>query len=288
MKGYLSKKEAQALITPVIDNEASTEEREAFFEYIEHDKEIKQIYLSEKAVKNFIKTRYKPVCAPDSLRNFVKNLSDYYGDVDIPDEDNFSNPLISQDGNLNSRSSHSRYYLAVAAILIFSFMLYLANVNSEIPSSFEDVYMETVTLEHFDQHFNLGFPDPEYTNISTSEAEILIKEHFGKKMTVPELHNAKFEGLFFSTFSGDYTAPLLKYNVNDQNDVIFVFAFQLENLVEYVHRDEEAIKACQKFEDYHIINIDNRDIVSWKWDNDWYTAVSFHDGEVIAGMLPHN
>jgi hypothetical protein len=35
-----------------------------------------------------------------------------------------------------------------------------------------------------------------------------------------------------------------------------------------------------------VADIQGKHVVSWQWQDTWYTAVSNHSGDVIAAMLP--
>lgn len=277
----LNKNKAIELITPVVDNEATTAEKEAFYAYISRDLDVRHMYEAEKQIKELIRTKTRKVPAPESLRTFVKKLPDYYGLVDIPDD---NNQLFLK--NTPSRGSQFRsYILAIAALLLLSFGLFTYR-GGQAPM-FEDVYLEPVTLKHFNTHKERSFPMPDFYGITRTEAEAIIEQHMGKNMTVPPLAGAEFHGMFMPTFSGNFETPLLVYRTHENtDDFIFIFAFDLDSMASYLHRNEEAVKTCQKFEDYHIVNIQGSDIVSWKWERNWYTAVSQHDGATIAGMLP--
>ncbi|HLR32021.1 MAG TPA: hypothetical protein VK074_05990 [Fodinibius sp.] len=70
----LTKYEAEKLITPVADDEATAEERHAFFAFIEEDAEIRRKYRSIKSIKKLMRTRCPCSNAPPSLHQTVKRL----------------------------------------------------------------------------------------------------------------------------------------------------------------------------------------------------------------------
>ncbi len=276
----LNRKQAIDLITPVVDNEVSQSEKIAFFEYIKKDVQVQQMYESEKRIKNLIRKSYKPVSAPSHLKDFVKKLPDYYGLVDIPDDE--KSPFNQKSGQGNNR--FRSYFIALAASILLVFGFYQFGYDKSVIQ--DDVYMEPISLIHYQNHKELNFPEPQFTNISLEEAENIIIEHYGKHLTVPYLSGAEFEGLFYTEFAGNHKTPLLRYRPLEEEKPIFIFAFNLDSVASHIHRNEEAIDACQKFEDYHILPLDDTYVVSWKWDNNWYTAVSPHKGEKIVAMLP--
>lgn len=86
MKHRISKQEAIALITPVIDNEATESEKDALFAFMATNSEVRRMYNAEKSVKRLLRDKVKNTRAPKRLRMFVHNLPDYYGNVDVPND----------------------------------------------------------------------------------------------------------------------------------------------------------------------------------------------------------
>jgi hypothetical protein len=73
----LTKAEALKLISSVLDDEVNEKEREAFFNFIIHNDEVRRKYESFKNLKALLKNRYRRTQAPQSLKikvaNYIKN-----------------------------------------------------------------------------------------------------------------------------------------------------------------------------------------------------------------------
>lgn len=69
----LTKADALKLIASVIDNEAGEEEREAFFNFIDNDDEVRRKYKSLKNLKAFIAKQCPRACAPESLKSKIRS-----------------------------------------------------------------------------------------------------------------------------------------------------------------------------------------------------------------------
>ncbi|HEX6981476.1 MAG TPA: hypothetical protein VF181_01840 [Balneolaceae bacterium] len=78
----LTKAEALKLITSVVDDEVSEKKREAFFSFITKDDEVRRKYESLKKLKALLYNRYPRACAPQSLKNKIRNYIRNGGDSD--------------------------------------------------------------------------------------------------------------------------------------------------------------------------------------------------------------
>ncbi len=86
-KEGLTKYEALELITPVVDDEVSEEERTAFFKYIATHEDVRRKYESAKNIKSLMGSRCPCACAPDALRKEIKRLINQRQDIDPPNND---------------------------------------------------------------------------------------------------------------------------------------------------------------------------------------------------------
>ena len=70
------KQKALELVTRIVDNEASTEEKNMFLRFIEAEENhsIRQMYLSEKLTKKILSCKLKRKKAPKRLYDFLHNL----------------------------------------------------------------------------------------------------------------------------------------------------------------------------------------------------------------------
>jgi len=106
-------------------------------------------------------------------------------------------------------------------------------------------------------------------------------------MTIPHLKGTEFAGLIMADFHSGMQAPLLKYTQSDIGESIYIFAFNLDQLESFdqMKREENAVKSCTTQTDYFVNNIDGTHVVSWLWDDNWYSAVSNHNGHDLAALV---
>lgn len=292
MDRKLTKTEALELLTPVVDDEVNTEEREAFLEYIADDEELKSEFESMKRIKAIMSNRCPSAKAPQSLKNF---LSDFCS----PDT---SLSETTQVYNINSKTSASEqeqtnpnvsgardskwWYYAAAAIFIFAISLWgFLNYNSSTVEN-PTYNIEEYAYQHFMKHDGQLVP-PTISTASLGSAEIELAQNYDMSMTIPELDKAEFKGVVYEEFVPDFKAPMLEYYVPGENQFIYIFAFNINKIEQFgqLVRNQEAVKSCTKSRDFHIRNINGKHVVSWKWNNIWYAAISNHDGNTLASLV---
>jgi hypothetical protein len=82
---------------------------------------------------------------------------------------------------------------------------------------------------------------------------------------------------------------VLTYATADATDLIHIFVFKVDRMDDGIslQRDPDAVAKCSTDPDaVHVADIQGKHVVSWQWQDTWYTAVSNHSGDVIAAMLP--
>jgi len=292
----LTRHEALELITPVVDNEVEEELKAAFFEFIENDDDVREKYRSEKRMKEIVATRCPCAKAPDRLR---KRVSEFLAD---PDRQNIGNPggsepIYDRPSDVSgaadpadsdtlqafSGSRTLRRYAAAAAVL-FAAILAGYLLSPFYPGDTFNVEEHVYT--HFIKHRG-QMVQPTIATASMGVAESRLAEVFNRTITVPSLKDAEFVGVVLSDFIPDFRTPMLEYRVPSENQYIYIFAFDVNDLERFskLARSEEAVKSCQKSKDFHIRDVNGKHVVSWKWDDTWYTAISNHDGRTLASLV---
>lgn len=292
----LTKKEALLLIPAVVDNEATSEERIAFFNFADAHPDVKSEYDDALLIKKLLSRKLPRAKAPDQLRDNVIRLienaelhSDYQ---DLPQTSSIQDTEHNVKGQIKSDSSSVRTlfrYLAAAAAILFITLTtieLLDRMNYQFSSDIDTLVVETHSAMHF---INAGgqYPNPDIRIASTIEAESYLRDHHGINMVIPLISGAEFEGIILSDFVEGFTTPLLKYVQNDIDETIYLFAFDIDQVLTHksLIRHGEAVEHCETNTDFYVAEIEGHHVVSWLWDNNWYTAVSNHNGYDLASLV---
>lgn len=289
-KNDLTKKEALDLIAPVVDDEASDAERKAFMEYIAQDEEVRQEYESIKRVKLLVRSRCPSVSAPDSLKEYVRTISHQeasLNNVDIPIYDMPGGGPADLDEESTNGSNRAWIYSIAATFLIAALAWGFFELYQQQPAQPQTIYnIEEYAYEHFKKH-NGQFVTPNISTASLGSAEITLAQNYDMAMTIPALENAEFKGVVYGEFVPNYEAPMLEYHLPSEDQYIYIFAFKLDKLKEFgrLDRYKEAVEKCNDPQDFHIRNVNGKHVVSWKWDDVWYAAISNHNGNTLASLV---
>ena len=306
----LTKKEAYALITSIIDDETDEDTRVAFFEYLEHDPEIRKEFESAKRLKTLISTRCPYYKAPDTLRirvekfladdkkKYEQDTSDPIAEkeelvLDLPSR--ISHPNDAEDpetGNNDARSDTSASspstwvnwgYAAAASLLVILAFWGLIYNNQPVSETYS---MEEHVYRHFDNHDG-QLVEPTISTASLADAEIQLSNMFGEKIIIPPLEKAEFKGVVYDEFVPEFSSPMFEYYLPGEEQYVYVFAFSLEDLQKFerISRDQQAVKSCINKDDFYIKNVNGKHVLSWRWDGVWYAAISNHDGRTLASLI---
>ena len=290
----LTKKQALDILPAVVDGEVSEDLRIAFLAYAEKDPAVKKEYEDALLIKKLLSDKLGKVDAPESLKIRVQNLIE-----DLDRESSLTDFETDSDSirNLNEESyewSWSRSlvkpafrYLAAAAVILLITLTTLRFLNQmDSSDEFSVATVENYTAVHF-ANTSGHAPEFHFETSSETEAEQYLSENHGVYITIPKIEGAQFQGVFMSDFYNGMTAPLLEYHQPDINESIFLFAFDVNDLErkENIDRNREAVEKCVNATDFHIAEVDSRHVLSWKWEDTWYTAVSNHNGYDLAALI---
>lgn len=292
-KHELTKKEAFNLISAVIDNEVSHEERKAFMEFIEKDDEVRREYQSIKKVKSLVSSRCPYAAAPDSLKEFARNISreesEYEKEVPVYDK-----PCINPGRQLSNfeyvdRSHNYRQkvgYSVAAGLLLIAAIWSFFSFYGFTDDSQEIYDIEEYVYQHFQKHEGQSI-SPNIATASLGSAEMRLAQDYDMPMTVPDLDRAELKGISYVNFVPNFKTPIIEYYLPSEDQYIHIFAFRLDKLKKFkkLARNQEAVKKCDKPNDYYIHEVNNKHVVSWKWNDIWYTAVSNHNGDTLASLV---
>lgn len=290
----LTKKEALSILPAVVDNEASQDEKEAFFAFIAENNEVQRQYKDALLMKRLLSEKLAIKPAPSHLKQAIQDtLRNLQTDemYDISYDYRIDQPATDRairSTNEKKSSSHILRYLSAAAILLIFTLVtiqLLNNINPHTAGSTTQI-LENVSLEHFILSDG-KFIEPHFSFSTTYEAEQFLAENHQLVITVPNIEGAEFAGIVLAEFTDSFHTPLLEYVQHDINETIYLFAFDMDEVGELnnLARNNLAAESCIDAEDFYITEIDNYHVVSWLWDNIWYTAVSNHNGYDLASLV---
>ena len=297
----MSGDEMRVLITAYIDDECSQEEKRIVEKQLESDESLRKLYEQEKQLKKLLQNRLKRYSAPAHLKDKVQeliseddSLNSKFSFSSLPkDEPNQEStrktpqsPSFSRYSSYKPLTEHRAYtyILSVAAILLL-FLGYgyfkvqdFSNQNSEV--------LEESVYRHFSTH-KAQLIEPNISPGSRSETQKLLASKYNLDIVIPAIKDTEFKGVVYSEFHGGLKTPLLEYYCNNSKEMIYVYAFKVDDIkaVEGLQRDHKAKDKCRGNKDYHISNYNGKQVVSWKWGNIWYTAISNQQGDLLASRV---
>ncbi len=265
---FPSHKESAALLSAYVDQALHDSERSQVERWLESDPAAQRACEAERRFKAFVKERCARAKAPESLYVNIDGLL-----TDLAEEN--AAPV---------RFFSNRIYWGAAAVVLLSTMVSLYTAFF-VPSTFD-------VEAHAWRHFTTGMSEASWVPLSqptTHTAKSVIMETMGMDVTVPELQGASFVGVLDVDFVDGYHTPVLTYAASDASDLIRIFVFKVDRMSTDIalERDPKAVAMCSSNPDaVHVADIQGKHVVSWQWEDTWYTAVSNHSGDVIAAMLP--
>lgn len=297
----LDRNSAIQLLPAVIDNEASYEERVAFFDYIEKDENVRIEYESELFIKKLLNEKLTKRSAPESLKKRInETIQDMTRESSTESNTDDTSAALKSIEKKNDhikkgynpfRSVHKpvRYIAAAAVILILSFVtIELLDRSSHV--SFDTLSVERAAFTHF---MDETFDDVSLSGIipgSVEDASDYLHNELSHPLRLPLIEGAEINKVIYADFITDFKTPVIDFYQSDIDEHVIVFAFDIDQLKsnKQIVRDPEAVVKCKTYDDYHIREIEDKHVVSWKWGDYWYTAISNHNGEdLIALVEPH-
>lgn len=286
---HIDRNKALLLIPAIIDGEASESERLAFFDFIKHHPDIEEEYESALYVKRQLNKNLKRYPCPEHLKKNVLNTLEI-----LKKEDSQINREKSEDSVKTNTKTIWHYtgtamrYASAAAVILFITLLTLQLLDrTEYHTQFTNTVMiEQAAAGHF-LTANGELPPLDYSTSSITDAKQYLRDHYGMDAEIPEIEGATFMGMAVGPFTGNYSTPVLAYTQEQisENIYLFVFDMNMVNSLQNVIRHTEAAEHCKTPKDYFVAEVDNHHVVSWLWDNYWYSAVSNHNGDDLASLV---
>lgn len=292
----LTNKQAISILPAVVDNEATDDEKAAFFEFISHNQNVRDQYNDALLVKRLVQQKYKKTHAPSRLKKSISE--DLFVEKSFTEDDylhldkkNYSSVEYSQTKeeitNFSLVSKATRYVTAAAVILLLSIVtVQLLDRTAPHSTNSNTFIVEQMAAQHFleisDEYSELHLQE-----FTATEAEAFLNEQHEMQISIPELKGAQFDGIIMTNFIEGFETPLLGYTQPDINETIFIFAFNVDQIDTHkqLSRDKKAVESCEFEHDFHVAKIADRHVVSWLWGNSWYTAISNHNGYDLAALV---
>jgi hypothetical protein len=285
----MNRKQALLLIASIIDGEASESERAAFFDFIKNHPDIEEEYESALYVKQQLRKNLKRYTCPDHVKanvlNTIDELKANEQKIDRELNDSSSKPA----GNIfwHYAGTAMRYASAAAVILFITLLtLQLLDRTDHNTQFAETVMIEQAAAGHF---LSAGgqLPTLDYNTSSIHDAKEYLRDHYGMNAEIPEIEGATFMGMAVGPFTGDYSTPVLAYTQEEISENIYLFVFDMNQVesIKNVVRHTKAAEHCKSPKDYFVAEVDDHHVVSWLWDNYWYSAVSNHNGDDLASLV---
>lgn len=285
----MNRNQALLLIPAIVDGEASESERVAFFDFIEEHPDIGIEYKSTLHVKQQLKKNLKRYPCPDHLKkNALNTLKDLQkNDKRVGQELRDNRKRDDNKVFWHYTGTAMRYASAAAVILLITLLtLKLLNKTDYNTQQADTVMIEQAAAGHF---LSAGgeLPTLDFSTPSITEAKEYLQEHHGMSAEIPVIEGATFMGMAVGPFTGDYTTPVLAYSQEEISENIYLFVFDMNQVesLNNVIRHNEAAEHCKTSKDYYVAKVDNHHVVSWLWDNYWYSAVSNHNGDDLASLV---
>ncbi len=292
---HLTYQEALLILPAIIDGEANDGDKAAFFHFIKHHPELRNEYESALLIKEMLKSRLPRHSAPEHLKeNILKKLTTINETVGANESQKITSGLekrlLKETPNRFKKiysPSVIRYLAAAAVILIITFTTIRLLDQTTADEVLADFFIvENIAAHHF-QLTGGQLIEPQWQAGTVTEAEFYLFENFNLNLTVPPIDGAQFAGIVMAEFIENYQIPLLEYVQHEIGETIYVFVFDVDDIRAHkqLKRLDEAVKKSVHSHDFFVAEIEDYHVVSWLWDNNWYTAISNHNGYDLASLI---
>lgn len=295
----LSRKQALEILTLIVDNEATENDKKAFFTFIQNDDDVRKKYESMLFVKQLLKTKYSPEKAPKHLRKKVSELVKdmHWEKIEGSKVDNNLSTVNTKPAPNKHKEEKPKLllnllkparYLVAASVIFFFSLLTIELLEKSSVNKFEVSYdIEEMALSHFNTGDHISASLASFRPESSQHASELLESEMAHKLRLPTIEGADLRTVMYTTFADGYSTPVLEFYQSEINETVHVFAFHMDELERHDKfvRDPEAVKICKTYDDYHVKDINGKHVVSWKWGDYWYTAVSNHNGQELIALV---
>ena len=297
----LNKVQALQLLPAVVDQEATDDELLAFYAFIKENDDIRKQYESAIRIKKILKSQYKKEQAPESLKEKVIGLisemewenNSGHNVVHTREREviqgktpDSSKEQFKREPLFNFRLA-ARYVVAAAVILVLTFVTIELLDQTSYTVQPDFLSIEQTTFDHFSSTSPFQTAGMSIVPQTLDDAIDFLSDEMSHPLRMPVLNGAEIREVRYAEFTEGFSTPVIEFHQKEIDESIFIVAFNIDEIEgqKEIVRDPEAVKHCQTYDDYHILDVEGKHIVSWKWGDYWYTAISNHNGNDLISLV---
>jgi hypothetical protein len=267
-------KKALELLNDAVDGLLSVEDQQFFDTILTQNQTIKRLYNDLKTVKNVMlfHANTHSVLPTSKKATLLKRA------LEVAKSEVVTKTSTKQ---ISWQNKWSTRILAIAAVLTLSWIGSIYVQGSLTKESSFEYFVSASFVDH-----KGGYIKPTWEITQNEQAEAAIANVFSYEVHVPVIKGATFMGIVDVEDESGNHLPMLEYRQEDINEYIYLFAFDMSKPNKPAQkRLREAIFNCRTQTDYHVSDLGGKHVVSWKWGETWYSAVSNHDGNDLAALI---
>lgn len=260
--------QAQELITALIDEALSEQERALLELHLAQCRNCRWELELERAQKRYLARRHAPPEPPAELLERVR----------IALQEAASPPAKA------ARIRPIRTWAMAAAVAALGFFfLYLF---SRGPDTVSARSVSELTLQHFQTTLTRQLP---WVRVASREqAWQVIRDRMRWDVRIPPIQHADLVGVWIGPYLPEVEIPVLKYIDRRNGEPIYVFIFAPECLRQHSDRlnvEPEIWRHLPTDQDFYVQEVRGRDVVSWRWRGVFYQAISNHNGHALRALI---
>lgn len=267
-------KKALILLNDAVDGLLSAEDQSHFDSIAKENAKICSLYNDLVTVKSVMTYHANTLTKlPEKRKNEL-----FYRALEVAKSEVVERDVAKRSSWQNKWSTR---ILMLAAVITLT---WIGSIFFQGSSTKENSFENFVSV-NFVNH-NGGYIKPTWEITQADLAEEAIEKVFSYDVHVPEIKGATFMGVVDVVDDKGNHVPMLEYCQEEINEYIYLFAFDMSKPNQPAFkRLREAIFNCRSQTDYFVSNLGGKHVVSWKWNDTWYSAVSNHNGNDLAALV---
>lgn len=271
----LTRKEALDLVTPVIDGEVNKKTVSDFYSVLDQYREVRRQFESERKIKKLLFERLPREKAPLRLRD---RISDFLEHVRQTDED-AHNP--TDDKQIFSLNGYGSSISGIGFSNLNETDFESDNDDKPTNCSNSEECLENLASVFFNKHLKVA--RIHQNHLLRIQPEFRPTSSFD----IPKITGASFLGFLWVEPVAGFKVPVLRYFVSAEDQLVYVFVFDLIEILKFdnLMPHQDAYRACRHPMCGQVVEAQGNQLVSWKWENYWYIAVSNFSGRKLASLI---